>query len=95
MSDDEVGGGQIWKQDRFPYMVRYITLLGDGKMATLSDPREEGSTVCTTEDGTWQWNASELYERLVRLGYTCCGQLHDLIDEEQERLYMEALEEAP
>ena len=83
----ELGGGQIWKQERFPYCNCYITLLGpddDGpsQMAMLSDPREQGSCVSTTLLGhplppeglppvRWKWTADDGFSPAPEAAYVC------------------------
>jgi len=78
----ELRGGQIWKQERFPYMTRYITLTADGGAAMLGDPRQEGSCIVTDASGRWNWNWDGLEERLKSLGYVNQGQLHNLLTKE-------------
>ncbi len=89
----EIGGGQVWHQERFPFMVRYVTLLGNGTLAMLSDPRQRGSVVCNDEKGKWQWEAAELEARPKGLGYVCQGQLDELLLAEQGQLIERAIEQ--
>ena len=76
---EDIGGGQIWRQPEFPCCVRYVVLLPGGKFALSSDPREQGNTLCTEPDGTWQWTPEDLADKFTSHKYECDGQLGDLI----------------
>ena len=71
-------GGEIWEQSRFPYMTRYI-VTGSFGMALSSDPREQGNTLCNMKDGKEAWTQETLAIHLDELDYVCCGQLRDIL----------------
>ncbi len=94
MTDDtpELGGGQIWKQTRFPYYTCYIAFLsgdqGVSQMAQMSDPREQGSVAWSRgKDASDLWDPDELYAHLLELDYECQGQLSKLIGAELDDVY--------
>ncbi len=78
-------GGQIWSQKAFPFMKRYVSIVPKHPdlMILMSDPRQQGSTICTEEDGQWSYTPEGLQERLKAFKYTCDGQLADLLREER------------
>lgn len=74
-------GGEIWKQSRFPYMECYI-VTGSFGMGMSSDPRAKGNTTGITEapDGDGKpWTQRALASHLHELDYVCCGQLYDIL----------------
>ncbi len=90
MSDTppELGGGQIWKQSRFPFYTCYIAFLCNDTWAQMSDPRQHGSISWSRENHDSDlWHADELHAHLITLGYVCQGQLSNLIDEAEERAW--------
>jgi hypothetical protein len=81
-------GGEIWKQNRHPYMSRYIVTgvpsdRDDGvkysHMAKSSDPRQIGNTLCDRADGRMTYTQQELAEHLHDLDYECEGQLYHIL----------------
>ncbi len=73
----EIIAGQIWQQPEFPCCVRFVVLIpGDGgPFALLSDPRSQGSVICTDEDGRWRYTGDELEQKFIDLKYENQGQL--------------------
>jgi len=85
-------GGEIWKQSRFPYMGCYI-VTGDFGMGMSGDPREQGNTTGTTDDDGQPWTQRSLAMHLHSLDYVCCGQLRDiLLDDESGEHFKEIAE---
>jgi len=84
MSDKQLPfGGEIWKQNRFPYMVQYI-ITGDFGMGLSSDPRQIGNTAGhRCPDTNDCWDQETLAEHLHKLDYECEGQLYHLLLEAQ------------
>ena len=80
VNPDSIRGGQLWCQDSFPFHTRYVTVVpGPDDFALLSDPRKQGSCVCTEEGGKWTYTPEELAKKFERLNYSCKGQLHMLV----------------
>ena len=77
----EIRGGQIWAQGGGSCLTRYVTQMVDC-FALLSDPRGEGSTVCTDSGGGWKWSEKSLSAHFEKFGYECKGQLSDILSEE-------------
>ncbi len=76
----QIRGGQIWSQKKMPFHVRYVTVgFSPDLLILLSDPREQGSVICTAEDGKWQYTPEQLQTKFDVFRYTCDGQLSKLI----------------
>ncbi len=93
-------GGEIWKQSRHPFMRRYIVtgvppgeLHQSQHMVMSSDPRQRGNTLASADGGRVIWDQEALAQYLDDCGYTCQGQLRDLLLEELEPGHLESLEE--
>jgi hypothetical protein len=91
VTPDDIKAGQIWRQKEFPCIVRYTVLLPSTpiEFALLSDPRQQGNTICTDKEGGWRWNKEDLAGHFTKFGYTCDGQLAHLLRDESIRLEME------
>ncbi len=75
---ESIRGGQLWQQDDYPCHSRLVTVLPTLGFALISDPRNQGSVVCTDEDGQWTYTPEQLAEKFTRLRYTCKGQVRDV-----------------
>lgn len=78
----EIRAGQIWSQKEVPCHIRYVSIIPvhPDLFILLSDPRQEGSTVCTEQDGAkWHYTPEQLEAKFERLRYTCDGQLRVLL----------------
>ena len=92
-------GGEIWTQNRFPYMTRYIVTgvpsdqdVKHSHMALSSDPREIGNTLCDRDaEGHMTYTAEQLAHHLHDLDYECEGQLYHLLLEEKYPGFVEDL----
>ena len=72
---DTIQGGQLWHQEQFPNMVRFVTAVPGGLFALLSDPREHGSSICTDSNGKWIYTPAELASHFILHDFVCTGQL--------------------
>ncbi len=66
-------GGNVWQA---PSFLTVMIVCGQGKMFLISDPRQEGCTIQTEIDGTWEYEFEDLPKRLKK--WKWIGRMHEL-----------------
>lgn len=89
-----IHGGEIWKQNRFPFMRCYLVFLGDS-WCRIQPPDQRGNIAWTADDGDggwkWQYTKDEMEQMLTDMDYECLGQFSEILREQKESLYAYAV----
>ncbi len=80
----DLRGGQVWKQQAFPYCSCYIVYLGGDHFIRTSMPDQAGSIAMTADGDGPIYPAVELLALLVEKGYECAGQFVDSLQAEPD-----------
>ena len=73
----ELGGGQLWVQEQFPFFHWYLVYLIDGRWVLIAPPLDEPGCISrSSPDGTGIWLTEELEKFFADHGFTCKGQYY-------------------